>query len=76
MLIKTLNMMNWLKKSMSLILADLSKNKKTNYDFRIHEIKGEIPSDTSLATTASSSYVKNKIPNFSDLVKKMIMMKK
>ena len=63
--------MNWLKKVMSLILVDLLK---TEFDFKINEIKGKIPSITGLATTAALHDVKNKIPNVSDPVKKQIMM--
>ena len=44
--------------------------KKTDYDSKINEIKGEIPSITGLATTAALNDAKNKTPNLSDLVKK------
>ena len=37
----------------------------------INEVKGEIPSITNLATTAVVTIVENKIPNFSNLVKKI-----
>ena len=51
--------------------------KKTDYDSKINEIKGEIPSITGLATTAALNDAKNKTPNLSDLVKKKkIMMQK
>ena len=55
-------MMNWLKKLMSLILVD--------FDSKIDEIKGKIPSITGLSTTTDLSDIKNKIPNISDLVNK------
>ena len=44
--------------------------KRTGYDSKINEIKGEMPSIIGLATIASLNDVKNKIPNVSDLVKK------
>ena len=46
--------------------------KKTNYDSKVNEIKGEIPRITGLATT-TALYVKSKIPNVSDLVKQIMM---
>ena len=49
---------------------DTSGLNKTDYDKRITDIEGKIPSITSLATTAALNVVKNEIPNFSDLVKK------
>ena len=52
-------------------------DKKTDYDSKINEIKGEIPSITGLATAAALNDAKNKTPNLSDLVKKKkIMMQK
>ena len=50
--------------------------KKTDYDFKINGIKGEISSITGLATTAALKGDKNKIPDVSDLVKKQIMIQK
>ena len=44
--------------------------KRTGYDSKVNEIKGEMPSIIGLATIASLNDVKNKIPNVSDLVKK------
>ena len=44
--------------------------KRTGYDSKINEIKGEMPSIIGLATIAYLNDVKNKIPNVSDLVKK------
>ena len=46
------------------LATNASLNAKTN------EVKGEIPGITNLATTAAFTTVENKIPNFSDLVKK------
>ena len=43
---------------------------KTNYNVKITEIEGKIPSITALATTAALVAVENKIPNVSNLVKK------
>ena len=48
--------------------------KKTIYDAKINEIKGETPSITGLVTTSALSTVRDDIPNVSDLVKKKIMM--
>ena len=42
----------------------------TTFNAKINEAKDKIPSITNLATTAAVSTVENKIPNFSDLVKK------
>ena len=50
--------------------------KKTDYDFKINEIKAEIPSITGLATNTAFNDVKNRIPCVSDLVKKQIIMQK
>ena len=44
--------------------------KRTGYDSKVNEIKGEMPSIIGLATIASLNDVKNKIPNVSDQVKK------
>ena len=52
---------------MPLILVGLFE--KTDYDSKISENKGEIPSIMCLATTATLNDVKNKIANVSDLVK-------
>ena len=43
---------------------------KTNYNVKITEIEGKIPSITALATTAALVAVENKIPDVSNLVKK------
>ena len=53
---------------MPLILADLLK--MTDYDAKITNIEGKIPSIISLAITAVLTAVENKIPSVSDLVKK------
>ena len=47
------------------LATNTSLNAKTN------EVKGEIPGITNLATTAAFTTVENKIPNFSDLLKKI-----
>ena len=44
--------------------------KKTNYNAKITEIEGKIPSISGLATNAVLTVVKNKIPNVSNFVKK------
>ena len=49
-------------------MTDLAN--KSVLDAKLNEVKGEIPSITNLAKTASFSTVRNKIPNDSDLVKK------
>ena len=46
------------------------------HNANIYEIRGEIPSITGGATTAALNDVKNKIPNVSGLVNKLIMMQK
>ena len=50
-------------------ITNLATNASLNAN--IGEIKGEIPSRTNLATTAALTAVENKIPNASDLVKKV-----
>ena len=44
--------------------------KKTDYNTKITEIKGKIPSISGLATNAALTTAENKIPNISSLVKK------
>ena len=44
--------------------------KKTDYNTKITEIEGKIPSITSLDTTAALKTVNNKIPDISNLVTK------
>ena len=44
--------------------------KKTDYNSKITEIEGKIPSISGLATNAALTTVKNRIPNISSLVKK------
>ena len=69
-------MMNWLKSLMLLVLVDLL-NKTIDYDVKINQIKGTMPSITSLASTVTDSAVKNKIHNVSYLAKKeQIMIQK
>ena len=43
---------------------------ETTLNVKINDIKGELPSITNLATTATLTAVENKIPNISNLVKK------
>ena len=49
--------------------------KKTDYNAKITEIEGKIPSNSSLATTTALHAVvkQDKIPNVSNLVKKQIV---
>ena len=49
-------------------ITNLADNRS---DVKINEVKGEIPSITNLATTAALTAIENKIPNVSDLVKKV-----
>ena len=42
----------------------------SSHDAKLNEVKGEIPSITNLATTATLITVENKIPNVSNLDKK------
>ena len=44
--------------------------KKTDYNAKITEIEGEIPSISGLATNAALTSVENKIPSISSLVEK------
>ena len=44
--------------------------KKTNFNSKISEIKGKIPSITCLATNSALTAVENKIPDVSSLIKK------
>ena len=67
-LFKRLFMMNWLNKLITLVLVDLFK--KTDYDNKITEIEGKIPSVTGLATTSALNAFKKEIPTVSDLVEK------
>ena len=45
---------------------------KTDFDAKIRDTEGKIPSITGLATTAALTAVEDKIPNVSDLVKKTL----
>ena len=47
--------------------------KKTDCNPKITEIRGKVPSISSLATNAALTAVENKIPNISRLVKKQII---
>ena len=44
--------------------------KKTDFNSKITEIKGKIPSITGLATTSALTAVENKIPDVNGLIKK------
>ena len=44
--------------------------KKTDFNAKISEVEGKIPSITGLATNSKSTAVESKIPNVSSLVKK------
>ena len=44
--------------------------KKTDFDSKISEVEGKIPSITGLATSSALTAVENKIPDVSSLVKK------
>ena len=44
--------------------------KKSDYNAKISEIEGKIPSISNLATTSALTTVENKIPSVSNLVKK------
>ena len=44
--------------------------KKTDFNSKISEVEGKIPSITGLATNSELTAVENKIPNVSSLVKK------
>ena len=44
--------------------------KKPDYNIKISEIEGRIPSISVLATTSALTLVENEIPNVSNLVKK------
>ena len=47
---------------------------KTDYDHKVNEIKGEIPSTVAVAINAALNSVDNKITNVSNLLKKKILM--
>ena len=44
--------------------------KKTDFNPKITEVEGKIPSITGLATNSALTAVENKIPDINDLVKK------
>ena len=48
----------------------------TTLDAKINEVKGEIPRITHLATTNDLTSVKSKIPNVSNLVRKLTITQK
>ena len=67
-LLRRLYVMNWLKKLIPLIIAELLKKK--NYDNKISDIEGKIPSITGLANIAALSAFEKKITHANDLLKK------
>ena len=50
--------------------------KKTEYNVKITEIQGKVPSISGLATNTSLTAVEEKIPNVSNLVKEQIITQK
>ena len=50
--------------------------KKADFNTKVTEIEGEIPSITDLATNSELTAVENKIPDVSSLAKKQILMPK
>ena len=50
--------------------------KKTDYNTKITQNEGKIPSISGLATNAALTTVENKTPNISSLVKKHIIIQK
>ena len=50
--------------------------KKTDYNAKITQNEGKIPSISGLATNAALTTVENKTPNISSLVKKQIIIQK
>ena len=44
--------------------------KKSNYNAKVSEIKGKIPSISGLATSSALTAIENKIPSVSNLVEK------
>ena len=58
------------KQSCTFLVHTSDLVKKTNYNAKITEIEGKIPSISGLATNAALTTVEYKIPNISSLVKK------
>ena len=50
--------------------------KKTDFNSKISEVEGKIPSISGLATTSGLTAVENKIPDVNGLIKKLIMTQK
>ena len=50
--------------------------KKTDFNTKVTEIEGKIPSITGLATNSELTAVENKIPDVISLVKKQILISK
>ena len=62
-----------MQKKRFLLLVSLSKKQKktkTDYNAKVSEIEGKIPSITDLATNSASTVVENKTCNVSNLVRK------
>ena len=57
------------KQSCTFLVHTSDLVKKTNYNAKITEIEGKIPSISGLATNAALTTVEYKIPNISSLVK-------
>ena len=57
-----------------LILVDLLK--KTDYNAKITETEGKMPSISGLGTTAALTAVEHKIPDVSNLIKKLTITQK
>ena len=58
------------KQSCTFLVHTIDLVKKTNYNAKITEIEGKIPSISSLATNAALTAAENRISNISSLVKK------
>ena len=50
--------------------------KKTDFNTKVTEIEGKIPSITGLATNSELTAVENKIPDVNGLIKNLIMTQK
>ena len=61
---------------MEKILDTRAPVKKTDYNSKISEIENKIPSITGLGRTSTLTTVEYDIPDFSNLVKKQIIMRK
>ena len=79
MLLKRMNIINWLiydadKLELEKKISDTSNLiKKSDYNTKINEIEGKIPSISNLATKNALTTVENKIPITSNFVQKQII---